>query len=206
MKVGLVDYSMGNMHSVSRAIQQANQQVCVVRSESELAQVHILVVPGVGHFDLAMKKLEQKGLRTGIAKWIAKGNPYIGICLGMHILFETSEEGKEEGLGVYKEQVKRLPVKVIPHMGWNRLECQNSECQNSEWVNWKAWPNAWAYFVHSYGVMASSQACATTTYEKIQMVAAIEKDNCFAMQFHPEKSGEFGLWLWREVMKKAASL
>lgn len=158
MKVGLVDYSMGNMHSVSRAIQQANQQVCVVRSESELAQVHILVVPGVGHFDLAMKKLEQKGLRTGIAKWIAKGNPYIGICLGMHILFETSEEGKEEGLGVYKEQVKRLPVKVIPHMGWNRLECQNSE-----WVNWKAWPNAWAYFVHSYGVMASSQACATST-------------------------------------------
>jgi glutamine amidotransferase len=201
--IGILDYSMGNLHSVYRAIQQIDSQLCVVNNASDLKKVHTLVVPGVGHFDLAIRNLEQKGLTCVIKEWIEKGNPYIGICLGMHILFEGSEEGTKEGLGIFKNKVRQLPTKVRPHMGWNRIDWQNSN-----WINCSACPNPWAYFVHSYGLMATmekSWICATTNYENINLVAAMEKQNCFVMQFHPEKSAQMGLWLWKQIIKKAAS-
>nr|UNJ15972.1 imidazole glycerol phosphate synthase subunit hisH [Cyanidioschyzonaceae sp. 3]WDB00335.1 imidazole glycerol phosphate synthase subunit hisH [Cyanidiococcus yangmingshanensis] len=205
MMIGILDYSMGNLHSVYRAIKHVDTDVCIVKHVRHLNHVDMLVVPGVGHFDLAMKKLEEKGLKLLIQNWIQKGNPYIGICLGMHILFESSEEGNEVGLGIYKSKVLQLPSQILPHMGWNQLHFQSSR-----WVDWSKWsqPTAWAYFVHSYGVIqevAESHVCATTKYEQIQMVAAIERENCFAMQFHPEKSSQFGLWLWQQLLKKKAA-
>ena len=152
------------------------------------------MLPGVGSFDPAVQHLRSRGLEAPIKKAIASGKPFLGICLGLQILFDNSEEGKEPGLGIVAGTVRRFtsePSITIPHMGWNQLEITQPEC-----ALWQQLPSpAWVYFVHSYYVdpINPEVAAATVTHGSQTVTAAIADNNLTAVQFHPEKSSTTGL-------------
>jgi imidazole glycerol-phosphate synthase subunit HisH len=153
-----------------------------------------IVLPGVGSFDPAVQHLRSRGLEAPIKQAIASGIPFLGICLGLQILFDGSEEGKEPGLGIIAGTVRRFtsePGITIPHMGWNQLQFTQPEC--TLWQ--KLQPNPWVYFVHSYYVdpVNPQVRAATVTHGSQIVTAAIAQDNLVAVQFHPEKSSTAGL-------------
>jgi glutamine amidotransferase len=185
---------MGNLHSVCKGLEQAGATPKITDSPNELLQADAIVLPGVGAFDPAVQHLRSRGLESPIKKAIATGKPFLGICLGLQILFESSEEGKEPGLGIIAGTVRRFvyePGITIPHMGWNQLELTQPGC-----VLWQQLPSqAWAYFVHSYYVdpVNLQVRAATVTHGSQTVTAAIARDNLMAVQFHPEKSSSTGL-------------
>jgi imidazole glycerol-phosphate synthase subunit HisH len=190
--IAIVDYDMGNLHSVRKGLETAGVTPIVTDSPIELDRADAVVLPGVGSFDPAMKQLRSRGLVEPIRKAIASGKPFLGICLGMQILFESSEEGKEPGLGVVAGKVRRFrlePGMTIPQMGWNQLEILPS----SLWQHLSHRP--WVYFVHSYYVepVDPQIRAATVTHGSQTVTAAIAQDNLMAVQFHPEKSSNTGL-------------
>lgn len=192
--IAVIDYDMGNLHSACKGLEQAGAQTVVSDRPGDLEQADAVVLPGVGAFDPAMQHLRSRDLIPVIKEILASGKPFLGICLGLQILFEGSEEGNEPGLGVIPGTVKRFhsePGLTIPHMGWNQLEF--TQPQLPLWQQLP--PQPWAYFVHSYYVAPTNPQvqAATVTHGTQTVTAAIAQDNLMAVQFHPEKSSTAGL-------------
>ncbi|MDX2256428.1 MAG: imidazole glycerol phosphate synthase subunit HisH [Pseudanabaenaceae cyanobacterium bins.39] len=194
--VAVIDYDMGNLHSACKGLEMAGAIPKITHDPQELAAADGIVLPGVGSFDPAMQKLRATNLETPIHEAIASGKPFLGICLGMQILFDSSEEGQEQGLGIISGQVRRFqpePNLTIPHMGWNQLDLSQPSCPL--WQDLSDRP--WMYFVHSYYTDPTdpSVSAATTTHGSQTVTVAIAKDNVMAVQFHPEKSSSHGIHL-----------
>jgi imidazole glycerol-phosphate synthase subunit HisH len=193
-KIAVIDYDMGNLHSACKGLEEAGATTHVTDRANELLSADAVVLPGVGAFDPAMQHLQARDLAPVIRDIIASGKPFLGICLGLHILFEGSEEGKEPGLGIFPGMVKRFqsePNLTIPHMGWNQLQFTQPEL-----ALWGQLPtDPWVYFVHSYYVAPTDAAlnAATVTHGSQTVTAAIAHQNVMAVQFHPEKSSTMGL-------------
>lgn len=192
--IAVVDYDMGNLHSACKGLENAGATPKVTDSAREILQADAIVLPGVGSFDPAVQHLRSRNLEAPIKQAIASGIPFLGICLGLQILFDSSEEGKEPGLGIIAGTVRRFtsePGITIPHMGWNQLQFTQPEC--TLWQ--KLQPNPWVYFVHSYYVdpVNLQVRAATVTHGSQEVTAAIAQDNLVAVQFHPEKSSTAGL-------------
>ncbi len=192
--IAVIDYDMGNLHSACKGLEKAGATPHVTDSPTEIERADAVVLPGVGAFDPAVQHLRSRGLEEPIKQAIASGKPFLGICLGLQILFESSEEGVEPGLGIIAGTVRRFrpePGITIPHMGWNQLEFTQSHCPL--WQQLSDKPHV--YFVHSYYVdpVEPSIRAATVTHGSQIVTAAIARDNLMAVQFHPEKSSTTGL-------------
>ncbi|HEY9617091.1 MAG TPA: imidazole glycerol phosphate synthase subunit HisH [Microcoleaceae cyanobacterium] len=192
--IAVVDYDMGNLHSACKGLENAGATPHVTDSPTELDRADAIVLPGVGAFDPAVQHLRSRHLEAPIKQAIASGKPFLGICLGLQILFDSSEEGQEAGLGIIPGTVKRFrhePGITIPHMGWNQL--QLTQPNLALWQQLPADP--WMYFVHSYYVdpVDPSVRAATISHGSQTVTAAIARENVMAVQFHPEKSSDAGL-------------
>ncbi|MEO0455037.1 MAG: imidazole glycerol phosphate synthase subunit HisH [Cyanobacteria bacterium P01_A01_bin.114] len=192
--IAVIDYDMGNLHSACKGLQVAGATTIVTDKVSDLEAADGVVLPGVGAFDPAMQHLRSRHLVQPIRDIIASGKPFLGICLGLQVLFDGSEEGSEAGLGVLQGTIKHFtpePGLTIPHMGWNQLNLHQPNAPM--WQNISA--NAWVYFVHSYYAAPTdpSVIAATVTHGTQSVTAAVAKDNLMAVQFHPEKSSTSGL-------------
>lgn len=192
--IAVVDYDMGNLHSACKGLENAGATPQVTDSPSDIEQADAVVLPGVGSFDPAVQHLRSRGLEEPIKQAIASGKPFLGICLGLQILFDSSEEGTEPGLGIIAGKVRRFqwePGITIPHMGWNQLEMAQPHCSL-----WQQLPNnPYVYFVHSYYVdpIDTTVRAAMVSHGSQTVTAAIARDNLMAVQFHPEKSSTTGL-------------
>lgn len=205
LKVAVVDYGLGNLHSVCKGLQSAGAEPLVTDSPIAMAAADGVILPGVGSFDPAMGHLQQRGLIEPLRQIVASGQPFLGICLGLQLLFESSAEGQAEGLGVVPGTVRRFrsePGLTIPHMGWNRLAL--TQPQALLWQGLE--PDPWVYFVHSFYAdpIDSQVIAATTTHGQQQVVAAIAKDHLMATQFHPEKSSTVGLKILSNFLQVVA--
>ncbi|MDJ0619680.1 MAG: imidazole glycerol phosphate synthase subunit HisH [Calothrix sp. MO_192.B10] len=192
--ISVIDYEMGNLHSVCKGLEKAGASPKITSSAKDLELADAIVLPGVGAFDPAVQHLRERGLEEPIKAVIASGKPFLGICLGLQILFESSEEGKEPGLGILPGKVRRFrpePDLTIPHMGWNQLELTQPKCLLWEYLSTRPW----VYFVHSYYVDPTEPEIrtATVTHGSQTVTAAVARDNLMAVQFHPEKSANVGL-------------
>ena len=199
MKTLIIDYGMGNLHSVKNAFDYIGEDAYISSDIKEMEKADALLLPGVGAYGDAAQKLRQSGLDRVVTEQAATGKPLMGICLGMQLLFEKSfEYGEHAGLGLLKGQVVsmegRLPEGLkIPHMGWNSLTITQADSKlfantaNTEYV----------YFVHSFFAVGCEDSLAAVTEYGIPITAAVEKDTIFGCQFHPEKSGEAGLKILR---------
>ena len=191
--IGIIDYDAGNIRSVEKAMKYLGQDVCITRDRDTLLRADKVILPGVGSFGDAMNHLQEYGLVDVIHELTELEKPFLGICLGLQLLFERSEESPGvEGLGILKGEILKIPETEglkIPHMGWNSLHIQNSGRL------FKGIPeNTYVYFVHSYYLQAEEKEIvkATTQYSTC-IHASVEKGNVFACQFHPEKSSRWGL-------------
>ncbi len=205
MKIAVVDYDMGNLHSVCKALEYAGAETLITHVPSELASADAVVLPGVGSFDPAMKKIRDRDLEQPLKDIIASGKPFLGICLGLQILFDRSDEGSETGLGIIAGTVKKFqpePSLTIPQMGWNQLDLSQSNC--ALWAELDA--SRWVYFDHSYYVepAQSSVSAAMVTHGSQTVTAAIAQDNIMAVQFHPEKSSTTGLQILTNFVRVIA--
>lgn len=192
--IAVVDYDMGNLHSVCKGLEKAGATPKITHSPKDLVLADAVVLPGVGAFDPAVQHLRARGLEQPIKDTIASGKPFLGICLGLQILFESSAEGIQPGLGIVPGKVRRFqpePGITIPHMGWNQL--QLTQPKSILWEHLPADP--WVYFVHSYYVEPTDPQvrAATVTHGTQTITAAIARENLTAVQFHPEKSSNVGL-------------
>lgn len=192
--IAVIDYDMGNLHSACKGLEKAGATTKITDSPAEIEQADAVVLPGVGSFDPAVQHLRSRDLVAPIKYAIESGKPFLGICLGLQILFEGSEEGKEPGLGIVPGMVRRFRPEqgiTIPHMGWNQLDFTQPHIPL--WQNLPEQP--WAYFVHSYYVDPANPdiRAATITHGSQRITAAIARDNLLAVQFHPEKSSTAGL-------------
>jgi len=191
LSVAIFDYGAGNLFNITLALRRQGLDTKVVDSIPQMSEFDGLVLPGVGNFRPAISKLRQ--YRDRIAELTRKGQPVLGICLGMQLLFESSEEGPAEGLGLVKGDVVRLPDSVkIPHMGWNRL---NVTKPNG--VLEGIGDGSWCYFVHSYYPHADESIVAARTDYGVVFPSVIESGTLIGTQFHPEKSGKIGSALLR---------
>ncbi|MBU6229713.1 MAG: imidazole glycerol phosphate synthase subunit HisH [Cyanobacteria bacterium REEB459] len=194
VKIAVIDYDMGNLHSACKGLAIAGGKPLITNRPGDLDQAEALVLPGDGAFDPAMQHLRSLGLVEPIQAAIASGKPFLGICLGLQLLFEASAEGREPGLGILPGQIRRFrsePTLTIPHMGWNQLTLTQPD--HPLWRGIK--PGAWVYFVHSYYAEPTDPTiiAATTTHGSQTVTAAICQGNLMAMQYHPEKSAPAGL-------------
>ena len=201
--IAVIDYDMGNLHSVCKGLEKAGATPKITDSTIEIEQADAVILPGVGSFDPAVQHLRTRNLETPIKQIIASGKPFLGICLGLQILFESSEEGKEAGLGILAGKVRRFksePGLTIPQMGWNQLKFTQSD--HPLWSEIGSQP--WVYFVHSYYVdpTDSKITAATVTHGHQTVTAAVGKDNLMAVQFHPEKSSTIGLQILSNFVSK----
>lgn len=192
--IAVVDYDMGNLHSVCKGLEKAGATPHITHSAKDLEMADAVVLPGVGAFDPAVQQLRSRGLEQPIKDTIASGKPFLGICLGLQILFESSAEGTQPGLGIVPGKVRRFRPEAgitIPHMGWNQLKF--TQRKNILWEHLPADP--WVYFVHSYYVDPTDPQvrAATVTHGSQTITAAIARENLTAVQFHPEKSSNIGL-------------
>jgi glutamine amidotransferase len=201
--ITLVDYGMGNVRSVAKAFEHLGARVTLTGDPAAIAAAHTIVLPGVGHFGDGMRELRQRGLADPIREAIAAGIPFLGICLGMQLLLNASEEAPEiPGLGVFPGRVVRFPVGTlkIPHMGWNQLRLQ---CPDSPFLaGLPAEP--WCYFVHSYYCQPDDPGLTLATSDYgLDFAAAMGRGKAFATQFHPEKSQDNGLTMLRNFLRVA---
>lgn len=205
--IAVIDYDMGNLHSVCKGLEKAGATPKITDSAIELAKADALVLPGVGAFDPTVQHIRSRNLVEPIKDAIASGKPFLGICMGLQVLFDSSEEGKEPGLGIIPGIVRRFrsePGITIPHMGWNQLELAQPQCPL--WRNLSSQP--WVYFVHSYYVDPENPAiqAATVTHGSQTVTAAIARDNLMAMQFHPEKSSNAGLQILSNFVQQVRTV
>lgn len=200
--IAVIDYDAGNLKSVEKALLSLGQETLVTRDRQELLGADKVILPGVGNFGDAMEKLRAYGLEPVIQEIAKRRIPFLGICLGLQLLFEESEEAPGvPGLGILKGKILRIPAEEglkIPHIGWNSLELQN---KGKLFAGLEEEP--YVYFVHSYYLKAEDESIvkAVTEYGT-RIHASVEQDNVFACQFHPEKSSSTGL----QILKNFADL
>ncbi|MFQ5442068.1 MAG: imidazole glycerol phosphate synthase subunit HisH [Thermodesulfobacteriota bacterium] len=205
--IAVVDYDMGNLRSVSRALERVGADVVVTRSAETIMDASHVVLPGVGAFRDCMRNLEAFDLIEPVVKSIESGKPFLGICLGLQLLFEESSEfGRFNGLGLIKGRCARFPSQMregnehlkVPHMGWNDIKVEK------ESALLKGVPDgSFFYFVHSYYAVPDAEGVTLTSTEYgVRFTSGIEKDNIMACQFHPEKSQKAGL----KVLKNFSAL
>lgn len=191
--IAIIDYDAGNLKSVEKALQYLGEECIVTRDKEKLLKADKIILPGVGAFGDAMEKLHKFGLVDVIHKLVKENKPFLGICLGLQLMFESSEEGPGvKGLGLLPGKIVKFPEKEgfkIPHMGWNSIDVKKGSRLFKGVSN-----NSYVYFVHSYYLQAENENDVAATTEYITHVhASVEHDNIFACQFHPEKSGDVGL-------------
>ena len=203
--IAILDYDAGNLHSVEKAFQALGEPCMITRRYRELSQADRIVVPGVGAYGTAMQQLKRYELDRMIREFAESGKPMLGICLGLQLLFEGSEEsGGVEGLGILEGKILRIPktdgIKV-PHVGWNSLTLRGNGRLFSDVVCTHV-QQPYVYFVHSYYLQAKEAKIVKAVAEYgVQIHASIEKDQIFACQFHPEKSGAVGLQLLKNFAR-----
>jgi imidazole glycerol phosphate synthase glutamine amidotransferase subunit len=187
--IAVFDYGAGNLRSVQNTLAELGCEYELVRDSAGLRRASRIILPGVGHFGQMMRSLDALEVRQAFLERIGDGVPFLGICLGLQALFESSEEAPEvQGLGLYAGAVRRFPAAArVPHMGWNQLEARAG---SKLMRNLEARP--YVYFAHSYYVPENERAAALCTYE-VPYTAVLESGNVFGVQFHPEKSGAVGL-------------
>ena len=190
--IAIVDYRAGNLTSVKKALDRVGAESCVTSDPAIIAGAEKIVLPGVGHF-AATAMLAASGMSAAIGEAIAKGTPFLGICVGMQWLFESSEESPEtRGLGLFSGQCEHFPSQVkSPHVGWNDLSLSGASRLLAGLEQ-----NSFVYFTHTYRAPVGSGSIAQCEYGG-KFSAAVERDNVFGVQFHPEKSGEVGLTILR---------
>ena len=199
--IAIIDYDAGNIKSVEKAMLLLGQEVKITRDKDEILNADKVILPGVGAFGDAMGKLHQYGLVDVIKEVVKKGTPFIGICLGLQLLFESSDETPGvEGLGILKGKILRIPDAEglkIPHMGWNSLKFPK------EGRLFKGLPeDSYVYFVHSYYLAAEDEYIVTATTEYSTLIhASVEQGNVFACQFHPEKSSDVGIQILKNFVE-----
>ncbi|MBU5449805.1 imidazole glycerol phosphate synthase subunit HisH [Acetivibrio sp. MSJd-27] len=198
--ISIIDYGAGNLNSVEKAVRFLGFECTVTGDRDEILSSDKLILPGVGAFEDAMKHLQDTGLHRAVYDAVEKKIPILGICLGMQLFYEQSEEGNGPlGLGILKGKIKRFPDTLdlkIPQMGWNNLKIQK-KCRLFDGLE-----NPYVYFVHSYYLEAENrnEVAATCEYG-ISFDAAVETGSIFLTQFHPEKSGETGLKILKNFME-----
>ena len=200
--IAIIDYDAGNLKSVEKALLYLGQDVLVTRDREKILSADKVILPGVGAFGDAMRKLKGYGLEEVIRETARQGKPFLGICLGLQLLFERSAEAPGvEGLGILKEEILRIPDREdlkVPHIGWNSLKLQN---QGRLFAGLEEEP--YVYFVHSYYLKAADpQIVKAVTEYGVRIDASVESGNVFACQFHPEKSSRTGL----KILKNFAEL
>ena len=199
--IGLIDYDAGNLRSVEKALEALGETPVITRDKDELLKADKVILPGVGSFGDAMGKLEQYGLVDVIHEIVRKGTPLLGICLGLQLLFESSEESSGvKGLSILPGKILRLPDQPgykIPHMGWNSLDIREGTR-----VFAGIGQGSYVYFVHSYYLKAEDEEIvAASTEYTAHIHAAVERGNVFACQFHPEKSSAVGLKILKNFVE-----
>ncbi|QGQ48053.1 imidazole glycerol phosphate synthase subunit HisH [Metabacillus sediminilitoris] len=201
--IAIIDYGMGNLYSVSKALERMNVDYVISNEKAVLDKADGYILPGVGAFKDAMAILNETGLTNYIQKIVADGKPLIGICLGMQLLFEESEEnGLTKGLSLLPGKVVKIPENVngnrlkVPHMGWNDLQIKHDSPLLA------GIDHGYAYFVHSYYVDSEqTNALLATAQYGVDVTAVVGKDNVYGTQFHPEKSSELGLAILKNYIK-----
>ena len=194
--ITVFDYGAGNLRSVQNTLDELGAAYTLVNDAAGLRQARKILLPGVGHFGQMMREIDRLGVRDTLVERIGAGVPFFGICLGMQALFETSEEAPDvRGLGIYPGSVRRFATDArVPHMGWNELDVRPGSMLAR---GLKARP--YVYFAHSYYVPVDPRVSATCTYG-VPYTAALEADNVYGVQFHPEKSGSVGLEIVRNFV------
>lgn len=191
--IAIIDYDAGNLKSVEKAFHYLGQETIITREYKELLKADKVILPGVGSFADAMDKLTKFDLLGPIEEIVQNNIPFLGICLGLQLLYEGSEEGEGvKGLGILEGEIKKIPHKEgikIPHIGWNSLEINPDGRLFASIEN-----NAYVYFVHSYYLKAKhEEEVIASTYYSTAIHASVQKNHVYGCQFHPEKSGDIGL-------------
>ena len=201
--IGIVDYNMGNLASVINAFEKVGAKIAVESDPTKLQNYDKLILPGVGAFADAMEHLQEKGMDKAVKAYAQSGKPLLGICLGMQLLFESSEEfGTTQGLGLIEGKVvafdeSKFDHKLkVPHMGWNELFVQN-DSKLFEGLN----KEFYLYFVHSFHAVCEDRYAIGKTYYGYEFVSAVNKANVYGIQPHPEKSHENGLKIIENFVK-----
>ena len=199
--IAVIDYDAGNIRSVEKALLLLGQEVRITQDAGEILSADKVILPGVGAFGDAMDNIRKRGLEPVIRQVVDKGTPFVGICLGLHLLFERSEEAPGvKGLGLLKGEILKIPEKEgmkIPHMGWNSLHLEH-DGKLFRGIE----EQAYVYFVHSYYLKAEDENIVKASTEYCTHIhASVEKGNIFACQFHPEKSSDVGLHILKNFIE-----
>lgn len=206
--IAIIDYDAGNIRSVEKALLALGQTPVITRDPAVLFAAEKVILPGVGAFGDAMRRIREYGLEEVIVRIVDSGVPFLGICLGLQLLFESSQESPGvPGLGILKGKILRIPEGTnaggaplkIPHIGWNSLHFPQEKKRGCLFEGLPAEP--YVYFVHSYYLKAEEDIVAARTYYGVPIDAAVEKDNVFACQFHPEKSSAVGLQILENFVR-----
>jgi glutamine amidotransferase len=207
-KIAIVDYQLGNLYSVKQALKHIGADATITSDKKLISDADAVILPGVGAFREAMSNMQKLDLIGPVTDFVATGKPFMGVCLGLQILFSESEEfGMSNGLGFIKGTIKKFstnlpdnPKAKVPQIAWNKVYENN--------ISWKSTPfnnlpsGAYQYFVHSYYAQPEENVILSTTqYEGFEYCSAILKNNIFACQFHPEKSGEQGLKIYNNWLQ-----
>lgn len=199
--IAIIDYGAGNLYSVKNALDFLGAESCVTGNAEEILNADKVILPGVGAFGDAMECLRKSGLEDAVREAAESGKPFLGICLGLHLLFEESEESPNvKGLGIFKGKIVKIPESgtlKIPHMGWNSITVAKDSKILKNIGN-----IPYVYFVHSYYVKPQCEDIVSAYTEYGQSLAvAVERDNIFATQFHPEKSGDMGMTILKNFIE-----
>ena len=196
--IAVMDYGSGNLHSVSRAIDRVGGDAVITSDPVQIAKAAALVIPGVGHFGSCVRAIRRQGLDAVVRGFEGTGRPVFGVCVGMQVLFDGSDEDPEVGLGVLPGRVRRLPDDVkVPHMGWNTVTWTGSHAYVAGIPD-----DTRFYFVHSFAPDVDPPVTLGVSEHGRPFGAAVARDNVFATQFHPEKSGAAGLEIYERFVKE----
>lgn len=198
--IAIIDYDAGNIKSVEKALCSLGEEVIITRNRKEILSADRVILPGVGSFGDAMEKIRSYSLEEVIKEVVNRKTPFLGICLGLQLLFESSQESEGvKGLGILKGQILKIPENEglkVPHIGWNNLKYPNKGRLFE-----KIQEDSYVYFVHSYYLQAEDPNIVTATTDYgVTIQASVEKENVFACQFHPEKSSDVGLQILKNFV------
>jgi len=207
MYIAIIDYGAGNLRSVQKALQILGYQAVLTKDKTEILSAKGVILPGVGSFDAAIAELRKTSLENTIEEIIALNRPFLGICLGYQLLFESSDEGKQKGIAILQGKVKKFNFKglpyenlAVPHMGWNRLLIKHPSPLFSGITS-----GSMVYFAHSfYPEPKDESVVSTTTDYGVEFASSVSRGNIFGLQFHPEKSGEVGLKILKNFARMTA--
>jgi imidazole glycerol phosphate synthase glutamine amidotransferase subunit len=201
MKVTIIDYGAGNVPSVERALDRLGAESERTGSPEDISKAQVLLLPGVGHYSALVRALDEQNMRAPVVDAIRRGVPFLGICLGLQVLFESSAESPQlRGLNLLPGRVSALPSSVkLPHMGWNQIAA-NRESRLLAGID----SGAYFYFAHSYAARDAHASTAAICFHGTSFAAVVEKQNIYGVQFHPEKSGDAGAHLLQNFLRLAA--